>query len=646
MPDSDGAERDADPLLGAVVADRYQVVERLGAGAMGRVYRARHVLMQKDVALKVLHPETSESAEIVTRFEREAVVAGKINHPNVASATDFGRLADGSFYLVLEYVSGRSLSALLEEVGALPVDRALGITAQILAALSAAHHAGIVHRDLKPDNVMLVALDQVPTSSLAVRASSAGVDVVKVLDFGLAKLQKADTKATQLTVAGAIYGTPQYMAPEQASGAEVDERADLYAAGVVLYEMLCGQPPFQAEQMMPLLLQHMTAEPPPLPEAVPREVRRIVLRLLAKKPEDRYASADEVLALLLPTLESGRVKHESSSRFQSSGLPDLTTMKKQALDRGARTWAVARPALRSLSRELSRQLAREFELRGRRVPAWFVLVAGLGVTLGILLAVALSRAGASDTVSTRAEADEVEVPSSAPSKVIDAELQKILDAARSGSDSALYALQHRGDALRSDVEWLALGQAYLMRRDVGAALRSLGRAASESSPLVVSRDKAITGALRYLADDEQWAEPILRFVVERLPDFAPDFLFDVWSKTAAKTRATEVAKELLDSPAVKKHYGPALELALAIRRADDCSQQIALLPKIISRGDERTLSRLREMKRDGKCAKTAGRSLDEALTQAALRKAPRFPLLRRWRFKVPREGSSEGTSGG
>src|SRR5690606_4134911 len=289
------AEQDPQSLVGSVVADRYQVDQLLGAGAMGRVYRARHVHMQKQVALKVLHRDTSENAEIVTRFEREAVAAGRINHPNVAGATDFGRLADGAFYLVLEYVQGRSLGALLREVGALPLPRALGIITQILSALSAAHRADIVHRDLKPDNVMLLASDVAPPSALGGPATE---DVVKVLDFGLAKLQRTDPADTQLTMAGAIYGTPQYMSPEQAAGAEVDHRADLYAVGVMLFEMLAGEPPFRAEQMMPLLIKHMTEDPPPLPDSVPRPVRRIVSRLLEKKPELRFQSADEVLVAL------------------------------------------------------------------------------------------------------------------------------------------------------------------------------------------------------------------------------------------------------------------------------------------------------------------------------------------------------------
>jgi len=638
------AEQDPQSLVGHVVAERYHVDQLLGAGAMGRVYRARHVHMQKQVALKVLHRDTSENAEIVTRFEREAIAAGRINHPNVAGATDFGRLGDGSFYLVLEYVQGKSLGALLDEVGALPLPRALSITTQILSALAAAHRADIVHRDLKPENVMLLASELAPPSAVA--GASAAEDMVKVLDFGLAKLQRTDPADTQLTMAGAIYGTPQYMSPEQAAGAEVDHRADLYGVGVMLFEMLAGYPPFQAEQMMPLLIKHMTEDPPPLPDTVPRPVRRVVSRLLEKKPELRFQSADEVLvALAEATPPLGGPK--SAPAIDLTRLPSMPEVKSQMVRLRTKTVAASRPALRFLSREV--------EVRGRFVPLWLPIGIAGATAVGALLVVLLSSDAAEPNPAQAAPKteqaldEEDEAPKAAPSKTVDAELMGVIEAAKMGSDPALYALKGRDDAARSDVEWMALAQAYLMRRDVEPALRAFGRALDENPQHAV--DKALVGALRYLADDERYAKAILRFVTERLPNLSADFLFDVWSKTSAKTVATEEAKRLLDSSAVKSHYSEALRLAFAIRDADDCDEQVELLPPIITRGDERSLSRLREMRKDPDCAKAAGKNLDEAYNQASMRKAPRFPVLRRWRWKgaggaVPSEESGTSNGGG
>jgi len=600
--------------------------------------------MQKQVALKVLHRDTSENAEIVTRFEREAVAAGRINHPNVAGATDFGRLADGSFYLVLEYVQGKSLGALLDELGALPLPRALGIITQILAALSAAHRADIVHRDLKPDNVMLLSSELAPPQSAAAGTASAPEDMVKVLDFGLAKLQRTDPADTQLTMAGAIYGTPQYMSPEQAAGAEVDHRADLYAVGVMLFEMLSGQPPFQAEQMMPLLIKHMTEDPPPLPDSVPRPIRRIVSRLLEKKPELRFQSADEVLVALAEAAPPAGAPTKATPGLDLGRLPSMPEVKGQ-LDRlKTRTVQASRPMVRSLTREV--------KVRGHYIPLWLPVGIVVATALGALLVVYLTSEGPAEVkVSSEARVlpsvdDEEESPKTAPSKAVDAELMHVIEAAEVGSDPAFYALRNRDDGSRSDREWIALAQAYLMRKDVDPALRAYGRALDENPQH--REDKALVGALRYLVDDERFAKAILRFVVERLPSISADFLFDVWSKTSAKTVATEEAKRLLDSSSVKSNYSEALRLAFAIR-SDDCDDQIELLPQIITRGDERCLSRLRDMRKVPECAKEAGKNLDEAINQASMRKAPRFPLLRRWRWKgaggSPPPDESSGSSG-
>ena len=284
--------------VGAVVAGRYRVLGLIGTGGMGAVYRAEHVHMRKAVALKVLHREFLKVDEVVARFEREAVAAGRIEHPNVVAASDFGKLDDGSFYLVLELVEGPTLRALMEKTRPLPLPRVVKIAQQTLLALGAAHAAGIVHRDLKPDNVMLVPEPE-------------GGDRVKVLDFGIARIAAPDAsrESAQLTRVGMVMGTVAYMSPEQATGQAVDERADLYSFGVMLYEMIAGVVPFDAELPSQVLARQLVEEPPPLPPGTPPVLTKLVFELMEKKPEDRPSSAQEVFERLaeLTATPSGRV---------------------------------------------------------------------------------------------------------------------------------------------------------------------------------------------------------------------------------------------------------------------------------------------------------------------------------------------------
>ncbi|MBS2011293.1 MAG: serine/threonine protein kinase [Deltaproteobacteria bacterium] len=280
----------ADSRLGQVVSGRYRIQQLLGEGGMGSVYLAEHTHMKKRVALKLLHPEMSQNAEVSARFEREAMAAAHIEHPNVAAATDFGKTEDGSFFLVLEYLEGTSLRDAMAG-GPMGVLRALRITRQIALALERAHGTGIVHRDLKPENVMLVRKDDEP-------------DFVKVLDFGIAKLtdvenaigERAAGTGQVLTRLGTIIGTPEYMAPEQALGEAVSNQSDLYAVGVMLYEMLTGKHPFDPPDRTTMLTFHIVAPVPPMadraPEIeVPPAVEAVARSLLEKEQKKRPASA-------------------------------------------------------------------------------------------------------------------------------------------------------------------------------------------------------------------------------------------------------------------------------------------------------------------------------------------------------------------
>jgi eukaryotic-like serine/threonine-protein kinase len=304
---------------GDLVADRYRLVELLGEGGMGAVFRAEHIHMRKAVALKVLLPELTTHPEAVARFAREAVAAGNIDHPNVAAATDFGQLPNGSFFLVLELIEGRSLREELAS-GRLEPARALRIVSGIVAGVEAAHAKGIVHRDLKPENVMLV--------------ERGGEDAVKVLDFGIARMDPAASEAEsaekpKLTQVGAIMGTPDYMAPEQALGQPVDARTDLYSLGVMLYELLAGHCPFQGGAVS-VMREHVLSEAPPLPDEVvarvPAGIPDVIRRLLAKDPSERPATAAELRALLdaavrAPSPLAGRAPSPSPSPPPSSAAP-------------------------------------------------------------------------------------------------------------------------------------------------------------------------------------------------------------------------------------------------------------------------------------------------------------------------------------
>jgi serine/threonine-protein kinase len=271
-----------DPLLGTVLGDRYRILARLGTGGMGAVYRAEHLTLKRDVAVKVLLPEMGNKEEFVRRFQREAESASRLAHINIISVTDFGRTPDGLLFLVMEYLDGEALSALIRR-GPIPLPRAVVIFGQILDGLGHAHAAGIVHRDLKPDNIMLVE-----------RAGRS--DVVKLLDFGIAKVTDPEGHREALTQAGVIFGTPEYLSPEQALGEPVDARADLYAAGVILYEMLTGRRPFESDDKVKIISMHLSHAVPGIETldlgfALPGPVTELIMQSLEKPREHRFSSA-------------------------------------------------------------------------------------------------------------------------------------------------------------------------------------------------------------------------------------------------------------------------------------------------------------------------------------------------------------------
>jgi serine/threonine-protein kinase len=295
-----------DPLIGKQVDNgEYVVVDRIGSGGMGSVYKAEQPSMNRMVAIKVLHPRFATRDDLVARFRREARAMSQLSHPNTARVYKYGALDDGSVYFVMDYLEGRNLAAEVRENGPMQAVRAVQLMVQVCGALEEAHRAGIVHRDLKPENVFLT-------------TSGAATDFPKVLDFGLAKMSEKQMGrgSMMFTQQGMVFGTPEFMSPEQAQGEPLDNRSDIYSLALILYELITGKLPFDAKTPLDMMKAHVRDAPIPLSERVAGktfwpELDAVIAKALAKSPDDRYASAAEFGEALLSCLPGTPAKPAS-----------------------------------------------------------------------------------------------------------------------------------------------------------------------------------------------------------------------------------------------------------------------------------------------------------------------------------------------
>jgi eukaryotic-like serine/threonine-protein kinase len=332
------AEHTEDSLIGQTLDEKYRIEQRLSAGGMGAVYRARHLSMDRPVAIKVLHQRLVADEAARLRFQREARAAVLLKHQNAVSVTDFGDSAEGYVYLVMELLEGPTLREILVKEAPIETARAISIMLQTSAAVAAAHEAGIIHRDLKPSNILVTQSTDVPA-------------IVKVLDFGVAKLA-ADTLdddegTITLRHAGALIGTPRYMAPEQYNGEDLTPAADVYSLGVILYEMLTGMAPFTGSTTVEIAAKHLSDPPQPprnIVAAIPEDIERVVLHALAKDPEDRPANAGDFRRELLETAERLGLEHHALTH-----VPDIEALRGEGVESPSGRLVVDIARVRALS---------------------------------------------------------------------------------------------------------------------------------------------------------------------------------------------------------------------------------------------------------------------------------------------------------
>jgi len=652
----------SESLEGRIVAERYRVQKLLGEGGMGAVYRAEHIHMRKIVALKVLHPEMCSVTEVVARFEREAVAAGRIEHPNVATATDFGRLEDGSFFLVLEYAAGRDLRALINAVGALDLARCIHIARQVAEALGAAHALSIVHRDLKPDNVMLVERDGDP-------------DFVKVLDFGIAKVTFGDlADQPALTRTGAVFGTPDYMSPEQALGQPVDHRSDLYALGILMFEMLTGSTPFEHDDPTMVLAHQITAPPPPLPEHVPGPLASLVMSLLAKDVQQRPQTAAEVVQALdqirrdaageaprsvsMHDAPRSVSMHDAPRSVSMHDAPRSVSMHdapasgfvatalailppKEAPEEVAAVsvpQASARLALGergasplvALGRDAQQVMDKVVPLLRKpvvigttKVPTWSIAAAVGGLAVLVLLL------GTVVSVAAIASSDPVPVASSGVIPALSLSPAIAPGTSRPVATSEIERIEQTPVYKRNIDDWVTLARGYASlnrHRDSALAYRSVLQ-------LERSRrnDPQLLTDLRRAAMDPDAYSLVVNLAEGRagLGETGIDLLWDIWNDLRSTDQEDQAEAALKKLVILSRRASKPLRVAIELNATDRCEKLAEVVGRAEKVADRRSLTRLEHIDAKSQCTEEGcfpclkgSQSLARAKSRAKSRAAP------------------------
>ena len=561
-------------LIGKLVAERYRIEKLLGVGGMGSVYRASHVQLRKTVALKILHPEMTRFPEAVARFEREAIAASHIEHGNVAAATDFGQLDDGTFYLVLEYVEGETLRERLYRDEKFTPVFALQIVRQIAEGLRAAHAQGIVHRDLKPENVMLISRPGMPVR-------------VKVLDFGIAKvpLESADG----ITAIGSVLGTPSYMSPEQCAGRATDARSDLYSLGIILYEAVNGRMPFVAEDALALLSHHMAMPPAPMNRDVPTKVADIITRLLEKDPDQRVQSAQELLGII----DAAALENQATLLTRDATLPAPMARLAKLWSKGsplARWASGSRQVLRTGTFNAVALAKRRVRIKQFQTTLGVVALAALLLGVGLLLLIGRFRhphtpgsAAPESSVAVAAKPDSVLPRGSRDEFQRQVERIEMLKSYERGERD--WILLARGYAELGD--WQKCAQAYRSVLSLHPSLRS--------DPLLLSD-------LQLAAQDPEGFKIALNLSETVLGQYGVDLLWLVWQQVRHVTDQADNAEKLRKKLVVLSHRArPSLRVAIELDYYQTCPALEGIVNRAAKVADSRSLTALQALQRTTGC---------------------------------------------